>query len=69
MADNRFRAARKRAGKTVRDVVGYLSDCGCPVSDVAVYQWEGGTTTPRPDKIILLARFYGCTVDDLLYGP
>ena len=36
------------------------------VSDAAVYQWETGIYTPRADKLIKLAKFYGCSVDDLL---
>lgn len=56
-----FRNARVKANKTVKDVMDFLD-----VSDAAVYQWESGVYTPRPDKLKKLAVFYGCTVDDLL---
>lgn len=36
------------------------------VSDAAVYMWESGETTPRPDKLVKLAAFYETTVDELL---
>lgn len=66
MADNPLRTARKQAGKTVRDVVEYFASVGLPISDVAVYQWEMGAHIPRPDKLLCLASFYGCTVDELI---
>lgn len=56
-----FRSARLKAGKKVTEVMEHLG-----VSDAAVYQWETGDTTPRPDKLVKLAAFYGCTVDELL---
>lgn len=56
-----FRAARISAGKTVKEVTDYMG-----VTDAAVYQWESGTFLPRPDKLVKLAKFYGCTVDELL---
>ena len=56
-----MKTERLKAGKKVREVMEFLR-----VSDAAVYQWESGETTPRPDKLVKLAQFYGCTVDDLL---
>ena len=56
-----LKSERLRAKKKVREVMEYMG-----VSDAAVYQWETGETTPRPDKLVRLAQFYGCTVDDLL---
>lgn len=58
-----FRSARQKAAKTVQEVMKFMN-----VSDAAVYQWETGVTTPRTDKLIKLAEFYGCTVDELLRG-
>ena len=58
-----FKNARLKAGKSVREVVDYMK-----VSDVSVYFWENGVNYPRPDKLIRLAKFYGCTVEDLLTG-
>ena len=56
-----LKSARLKAKKTVREVMEYIG-----VSDAAVYQWETGETTPRPDKLVKLSNFYGCTVDELL---
>lgn len=36
------------------------------VSPQAVAKWERGTTLPRADKLPLLAKELGCTVDELL---
>lgn len=58
-----IKSARLKADKKVREVMEYMG-----VSDAAVYQWETGETTPRPEKLIKLADFYGCTVDELLRG-
>ena len=38
------------------------------VSVQAVQQWETGETKPTLDKLILLAQFHGCTVDELIGG-
>lgn len=36
------------------------------VSVQAVHQWENGETLPPVDKLVKIARFYGCTVDELV---
>ena len=56
-----FRNARLKAGKKVSEVMELLG-----VTDAAVYQWETGVYTPRREKLIQLADFYGCTIDELL---
>lgn len=56
-----IRAARLKAKKTVAEVMKYMG-----VSDAAVYQWETGETTPRPDKLVKLADYFGVSVDFLL---
>ena len=66
MKENPLRTARKRAGKTVREVVEYFASAGLPVSIGAVYQWETGVRIPRTNKLLHLASLYGCTVDDLI---
>lgn len=58
-----FKSERKKSGKSVAEVMKHMG-----VTDAAVYQWETGVTTPRTDKLIKLAEFYGCTVDELLRG-
>lgn len=56
-----FRTERKKAGKSVRDVMDYLG-----VTDAAVYYWETGKTKPRADKLVKLAKYYGCPPEALL---
>lgn len=56
-----FKSARQKAGKRVAEVMELLN-----VTDAAVYQWETGVSKPRTDKLLALAKFYGCTVEELL---
>lgn len=56
-----FKSARQKAGKSVAEVVKEFN-----VTDAAVYQWETGVNKPRVDKLLRLAEFYGCTVEELL---
>lgn len=56
-----LKKARLKAGKTVAEVMEHMG-----VTDAAVYQWETGVSKPRTDKLVKLAEFYKCTVDDLL---
>lgn len=39
------------------------------VSFQAVQQWETGETMPSVTSLVKLAKFYGCTVDELLEDP
>lgn len=56
-----LRTARLNAGKSVKAVAEYLG-----VSRESVYGWESGRYLPKIDKLMKLADFYGCRVDDLL---
>jgi transcriptional regulator with XRE-family HTH domain len=56
-----FRQARLDANKTQSEVAEHMG-----VDRVAVYQWESGITTPRASRLLRLAQFYGCTIDQLL---
>ena len=58
-----FKGARMKAGKSVVEVMTELG-----VTEGAVYQWESGYSYPTVKKLVALAEFYGCTVDDLLRG-
>lgn len=58
-----FKSAREKAGVKVKDVMQELG-----VTDSAVYQWETGITKPDIDKLPVLARLYGCTIEELLDG-
>lgn len=56
-----FRVTNRYKLKDIAEVTG--------VSVQAVHQWEIGETMPPIDKLVKIARFYGCTVDDLLEDP
>lgn len=56
-----FRSERLKANKSVEEVMQHMG-----VSDATVYFWENGDTFPRADKLLKLARFYGCSTDALL---
>ena len=36
------------------------------VKESAVSKWERGISKPRADKLPLLAKLYGCTIEELL---
>ena len=36
------------------------------VKESAVSKWEGGVSKPRADKLPVLAKLYGCTIEELL---
>lgn len=38
------------------------------VSRQTIYTWESDTSSPSMDKLILIADFFGCTVDSLIRG-
>ena len=36
------------------------------VKEFAVSKWERGVSKPRADKLPVLAKLYGCTIEELL---
>lgn len=56
-----FRIMRERAEMTQMQVSQALN---IPQSTIA--SWETGRAKPRADKLPLIAKLLGCTVDDLL---
>ena len=36
------------------------------VKEAAVSKWERGLSKPRADKLPILAKLYGCTIEELL---
>ena len=36
------------------------------VKESAVSKWERGVSKPRADRLPLLAKLYGCTIEELL---
>lgn len=51
---------RRKAGLTQNDVSKAVG-----VTQGSVSQWENGTSSPRADKLPLLATIFGCTIDEL----
>ncbi len=52
---------RKTKKMTQRDLADRFN-----VSNVTVSRWETGTQTPSLETVLLLAKFFGCTIDDLV---
>lgn len=59
----RLALARKRAGLRQDDVAAEFK-----ISRVNVSQWESNTTKPDTDRLPILAKIYGTTVDWLMTG-
>lgn len=57
----RFRTAKKISKTELARRIG--------VSDVTIYKWEKGETSPRMGKVELIAQVLDVTTDDLLFGP
>lgn len=55
-----FGACRKRAGLTQIEAAVAIG-----VTQGTVSQWENGQTFPARDKVVLVAKIYGCTTDEL----
>lgn len=58
-----FKVARYKAGKKASETAAHMD-----VSVTTVSQWENGAFLPSADKLPKIAAFYGCSVDELLYG-
>lgn len=56
-----FLSARLSAGKTQAEVAQHME-----VSTSAVSQWENGVVQPTAKKLLKIAEFYGCSVEELL---
>lgn len=56
-----IKKCREKAGKSVQEVADHLG-----VSDVAAYAWEKCEYVPKPEKLLKMAKFLGCTVEELL---
>lgn len=57
----RIRHERKRKGLSTHALAGSVGVSGSTVSE-----WENDVTEPRAAKLMKLAQFFGCSVDDLL---
>lgn len=56
-----FKSARQAANVKVSEVMKAVG-----VTDSAVYQWEMGLTRPDVRKLPVLAKLYGCSIEELL---
>lgn len=56
-----FAQARQKAGLSQAQVAKELG-----VDQSAVSRWETGENMPRAEALVLMAKLYGCTVDELL---
>lgn len=56
-----FVQARQKAGLSQSQVAKELG-----VDQSAVCRWETGENMPRAAMLVLMAKLYGCTVDDIL---
>ena len=61
MRHNNIASERVRISQSVEDVA---KVAGVTVS--AVRKWESGETVPSGERLVLLARHFGCTPDYLL---
>jgi len=57
---NGFEFYRKRA-----DLTQTQAAIAIGVTQGTVSQWENGQTFPARDKVVLVAKIYGCTTDEL----
>ena len=62
-SENPMAACRIAAGMLQEEVAAAVG-----VDRSAVAHWESGRTVPRTEKLLKLARLYGCTVEALLGG-
>ena len=56
-----FRDARIKAGKSAAEAASALH-----VSRAAISQWENGIYIPRTQKLMGMAQFYNCSIEELL---
>ena len=56
-----IKKAREKAGLTKQDLANELG-----VGQSTVAMWETQNSLPRTDKLPMLAKILGCTIDDLL---
>ena len=58
---NRIRELRQEKQLSQEELARLLG-----VDRSAVAKWETGTNLPRAEKLIMMARIFGCSVDELL---
>ena len=58
---NRIRELRQKKQLTQEELARLLG-----VDRSSVAKWETGSNSPRMDKLLLLAKILGCSLDDLV---
>ena len=58
---NRIRELRRKKHLSQEELARLLS-----VDRSAVAKWETGTNLPRAEKLMMLAKVFGCSVDEIL---
>lgn len=56
-----FKSARVKAGISLGDAANALE-----VSRTSIWLWETGKGMPLSEKLLRMAKLYGCSVDELL---
>lgn len=56
-----LKTLRINAGKSQQELADAVG-----VTQAAVSQWESGVSSPQVGKLLVIAHFLGCTVNDLL---
>ena len=58
---NRIREYREKNGFSQEDLAQLLK-----LDRSSVAKWESGDNTPRTDRLIEMAKFFKCSIDELL---
>lgn len=58
---NRIRELRQKKQLSQEELARLLK-----IDRSAVAKWETGTNLPRAEKLMMLAKLFGCSVDELL---
>lgn len=59
---NQIKTLRRASGLSVRD----LQDVFCFDYPQAIYAWEQGRNVPTVDNLLVLARLFNCTIDEIV---
>lgn len=57
----RIREKRQERNISIEDIARFLN-----VSIQCIYNYETGKRNPKPDTLKAMAKFFGCTIDELL---
>ena len=55
--------------RTQKHVSQYELALACGVSQSSIVGYENNRCTPNPETLVKMARYFGCTVDELLADP